>query len=253
MQTLRHELVIVADDFGLSESVSTAIVELINDGFVSVTSAMMCEPLSRNLIYTHRETLKNRCGVHLQSTKARPIMAPDSIKSLVDENGFFLTHQEPNRYVASEIEREWLAQLDVLIQCDIGISHIDSHHNIHLKGDKAFNFVQELSASLGARVRQPAYKRYIGTDSHNCDLCIKGWTLSGQGIEFLMNEIETITQNSDTSLKIEIITHPGKVDERLAAVSSMTSIREFEFYELKKMDHYLDTSKFFIRCGLGSS
>ena len=248
MPTSVYELVIIADDFGLSGSVSKAIVELLRSGIVSATSAMMCEPLTKELLLLNKQYLSGRCGVHLQATKSRPLLAHNQVVSLTDSKGDFSEKWNSNLYMLSELKAEWLAQIEEFLMQGVGLTHIDSHHNVHLSDEVLRKFTNQLGNLYEARVRQTA-NQLIREKSHaaDCDICLNSWTLSGKPVSDLVHEIEQLVESNSNLQRIEIISHPGFVDERLKDVSSATYSREFEFDELMKLPWLLDVNRFVIK------
>lgn len=242
------ELVLIADDFGLSNSVSVAILDLLNSGIVSGTSAMMCEPLTEELLLSNKLTLSGRVGVHLQATKASSLLPHKNVVSLTNHEGLFYEKWNPRQYEISEVEAEWQAQIDKFLNLGLGITHIDSHHNIHLSDKPLIKLTEVLGQRNGARVRRAANQLFTKRLNENdCDMCLNSWTLTKRPASDLVREIEQLTSTRPSINRIEIITHPGFVDERLMSVSSSTYSREYEFEQLIKLPNLLDKKKYVIK------
>lgn len=245
MEFCKHTLIVTADDFGLTPSVSEGIVELIDLGVASRTSAMMCEPQCGSLIEMYKHSLLGRCGVHLQLTKSTPLSPNNLIPSLVNEHGKFPSKENLSSVSLSELEHEWRAQIKKLKQHHIGVSHIDSHQNVHLMPE-----FHEIAILLGSEIRvsirRAANQLNSALGSYSSNICLRNWTLTEQPAEVLVEEIYSIVENVDSTITIEIVTHPGRVDDLLKEVSSATDIREYELMQLRRLPHLLEGSKFRI-------
>lgn len=134
----KRQLIIVADDFGISLSVSRGIVESFQNGIVRATSIMANSPYLKpcmNLL----EGVKNLdLGIHFTLTWGKPLLSPEKIPSLVDKNGFFF--KSPiffrkalfNHINQNEVYRELTAQLDCLGSYRLKLIHADSHQHVHI-------------------------------------------------------------------------------------------------------------------------
>lgn len=134
----KKQLIIVADDYAISPSVSRGIVECAKNGIVTATSIMANSP-HLTCCMDLWEGIKNLdLGIHFTLTWGKPLLPAHKASSLVDKNGFFLTsslffkkallgliHQE-------EVYQELKAQLDCLGSYHLKLTHIDSHQHVHI-------------------------------------------------------------------------------------------------------------------------
>lgn len=132
-------LIIVADDFGISEAVSQGIVEACQQGPVTAVSVMtnlLTPRVLQNLL--KRLPLHVDCGLHFNLTSGRPICPAHEVPSLVDHQGnFFSACQVYTRAILGllkkqDVDHEACAQFDRLKTLGASISHLDSHHHIHV-------------------------------------------------------------------------------------------------------------------------
>ena len=82
------QLIINADDFGLTEGVTKGISESILSGTVTRTSALMCTNGSE-WIKKYANGLDGKIGLHLQLTDGTPLLPKEEVLSLVDAEGNF--------------------------------------------------------------------------------------------------------------------------------------------------------------------
>ena len=127
-----NQLIISADDFGLTESVTKGIYESIVKGAVTRTSAMMCT-YGSTWIKKYSEGLDGKIGLHLQLTDGTPLLPSKEISSLINSNGNFPPQKTKHLYKVNilEIEKEWEAQMRAMLDLGITPSHIDTHHSVH--------------------------------------------------------------------------------------------------------------------------
>jgi predicted glycoside hydrolase/deacetylase ChbG (UPF0249 family) len=130
------KLVVNADDFGMNSNSTNAIVESIQQGWISTTTIMTTMPgFEEACEIAHEKKLLDRIGIHFNLTEGQPLT--DKIKScpkfcdvngqfFKSEKGHYLTLEEKSA-VYSELE----AQLIKLKKFSISPTHADSHHHVH--------------------------------------------------------------------------------------------------------------------------
>ncbi len=131
------QIIVNADDLGLSAEVNEAIFRAMEAGVI--TSATMLSngsaviPAARML---HRFP---NCsfGVHLNLTEFQRLGAenPTALSSILDEHNCFKGNAIREVRISAPMLRaiyeEWCAQIDNLIQFGVQPSHLDSHHHVH--------------------------------------------------------------------------------------------------------------------------
>jgi hopanoid biosynthesis associated protein HpnK len=133
-------LIVNADDFGLTEGVNRAIVELHRAGLVTSASLMARAGATDEAIQLARATPSLGVGCHVVLSDGEPVLPPDRIPSLVDArtgrfpNSLtgFLLRLYTGRIRAEEIEAEATAQISLLQQRGVHLTHIDTHKHVHM-------------------------------------------------------------------------------------------------------------------------
>lgn len=131
-------VIVNADDFGLSEKVTTAILESLRNGWVTQTTLMVNMPYADVAVERARQEYKaDRIGLHLNFTEGEPLTEP--IKKVVGicKDGRFVSHGLGNGYlsfsqdvqVAVRIEAE--AQIKKYLSYGLSLMHCDGHHHVH--------------------------------------------------------------------------------------------------------------------------
>ena len=127
-----------ADDFGLSPKINRGICEAAKAGAISSISVMANFSYVSDLIAFHKEFPTFTIGVHLNPIVGCPVLPCRLVPTLVNSDGLFWnkefsTRLRKNAIQLSELENELVAQVTVLQEMGIKLSHLDSHQNEHLR------------------------------------------------------------------------------------------------------------------------
>ena len=156
-------LIVNADDFGISEAVNRGIVEAHERGIVTSTSLMATGPAFEHAIELARLHPSLAVGVHLVLTEQRPLTGASAAASLVRPDGAFEPHLRQllarrwrGRVSMAEVRHELDEQIRRVRAAGIAINHLDGHQHVHaLPGIS--QVVAELAAAHGiSAVRYPA-------------------------------------------------------------------------------------------------
>jgi len=221
-------LLINADDFGMTESVTSGISESMLRGAVTTTSAMACVPGSLERVAAHAAGLQGRIGLHLQLTDGVPCRG--DVPSLVDEEGQFPRAWWSIRNpAAEEIRREWHAQMERMLSFGVQPSHIDTHHSVH-RIPEVFEVYAEMAAEYGlpARTLTAAHTIELRRRGVPCtDALESGWYGEGITPEGLVARVERAFAVSGRG-SVELMCHPGYSDEELGRSSTYVEERQRE-------------------------
>jgi len=129
-----------ADDFGLTPGVNRAIIELHRAGLVTSTSLMARAGATDEAIEFARAAPSLGVGCHVVLVDGEPVLPPEKVPSLVDARTghfpnsltTFLLRLFTGRIRAEEIEAEAAAQISLLQQRGVRLTHIDTHKHAHI-------------------------------------------------------------------------------------------------------------------------
>jgi len=153
-------LIINADDFGYDEGVNRAIVELFEVGLISSTSSMTNMPAWPQAAATLRQHPELGAGVHLVFNDGRPVLPPEQVPALVDEEGRFLDDSRILRSVrpgtTRQLRAEFRAQIERFI-ADVGRppDHLDNHCAVSYVRPDRFKVTLEMAVEYGLPIRAP--------------------------------------------------------------------------------------------------
>lgn len=225
------QLIVNADDFGLTDGVSAGIVEAIRNGIVSSTTAMVAVHNADLHLARWAEEIPGRIGLHLQLTGGQPCLPPDEIPSLLDDQGQFpMSRKGLQQIDHQEAGLEWQAQFARLRQWGIEPTHIDSHHHIHHLRQVLPAYV-DLAKTTGLPARSGpllvAQTLRMANIPHT-DYLNTNWYVGGLTAERLVQIISQAFDRIGGQGTIELMCHPGYADSALATVSRYVEEREQE-------------------------
>lgn len=132
-------LIVTADDFGLSKSINEGIVKAYREGIVTSLNLMPAGWAFEHALELARSIKLEEAGAHLSLTETSPISNPDSIPTLITgKETFYKTHTQfflrlfLNRIERKDIYTELKKQLDRLKETGIRINHLSGHEHIHM-------------------------------------------------------------------------------------------------------------------------
>jgi predicted glycoside hydrolase/deacetylase ChbG (UPF0249 family) len=130
-------LVVNADDFGQSPAISRGIVRAHREGVVTSTSVLgNCEDVA-GVAALLADAPALGVGVHLTLVGGRPVAPAASLPTLTNADGGFPGHAEDffkswmkGRVDASEMEREFDAQITRLRDAGVRPDHVNTHRHL---------------------------------------------------------------------------------------------------------------------------
>lgn len=212
-------LIINADDLGLTPGCNQGIIKALTAGIVTDTTLLVNTDYTQDAVEQLKQHNLNRVGLHLNLTFGQPLLPLWEVSSLVDENGRFrrkvaeaVTYMQP-----SEIKRELTAQIEKFQATGLGLTHLDSHHHVHTYPE-VLNIAIDLACELGVPLRQgnmvicQAIRSAcaVTTDAIALDFYERGATV---------NNLQQIIKSQRYGT-LEIMCHPAEPDELLYDISS---------------------------------
>lgn len=151
------QLIVNADDFGMTAGVNRAILEAHQRGIVTSTSLLANGAAFASAVEIARKTPALGVGVHLNLTEGRPAGDPARIPSLVTPQGTFISGAGrlaarilAGRAAVAQIETEFRAQIEKVIAAGIAPTHLDGHQHVHM-WPALFALTARLAKSYGIR------------------------------------------------------------------------------------------------------
>jgi predicted glycoside hydrolase/deacetylase ChbG (UPF0249 family) len=237
------KLIINSDDYGRTPDISRGIREAHLRGVVTSTTCMMNIPTTaQDIVIARQETPNLGLGVHLVLTMGRPISTPETVASIVDENGNFFNYtpllERVNRLNLEEVLMEWRAQIEAFIRvAGRKPTHLDSHHHSSYFSASLFHGMLELAKEYDCAIRFPFTKvsSELEETSARVPELIEQFNPRRPDVFFVDFYDETATKADMLNIihrvgegTSEIMCHPGYVDDAFANESVYNFQRERE-------------------------
>jgi len=220
-------LIVNADDYGISPGVSEGILRAAEAGIVTSTTVMA------NLVTGHElRQLQDSglpCGCHLNLSCGPPT---DKFPAgLLDKRGRFDKQLSLNPKTWADsgsvdaAEEEWVTQIIYLRGAGLELTHLDSHHHVHLL-EPLFPIALHLAGAfeLGLRVRAEHLAQARGAGIRHPGVLIESYFGNNNiGREDLLALLEATSADA-----VELMCHPGYVDDTLRSRSGYLREREHE-------------------------
>ena len=226
-----------ADDYGLTEGVSRAILHAHRHGIVTSTSVLALAPAFAETVTWLADAPELGCGAHLAAVgEDPPLLSAREIPSLVDRRGHlwsnwkvFLTRAAAGRIDPDDLRREFEAQIEAIESAGVTIDHLDSHQNIHLwpmvaevvtgiGGDRGVRCVRVMRSGgrgvVGVTVRRLGrrFERRLAREGWSWPEASTGLDEAGRLDEAAMiRALERLASSGASSA--ELATHPGEADD----------------------------------------
>jgi hopanoid biosynthesis associated protein HpnK len=149
------QLIITADDFGLSAGVNAAVERGWRDGILTSTSIMPGGAAFDEALLIARRNPGLQVGLHLTLVQGKAVLPASQIPGLVNEAGCFSDNPVAagmryffDKGIYKQLLQEIEAQIERVVDSGIPLSHIDGHLNIHLH-PTVFAFLTDLMPRYG--------------------------------------------------------------------------------------------------------
>lgn len=171
------QLIINADDFGLTRGVNRAIAELHDAGAVTSATLMANGPAFDDAVALALARPSLGIGCHIVLVDGTPVCDPASIPSLLgpkDDQGRrtfrtsladFALGVLRGSIRQDEIEREALAQFQKLQRAGLKLTHVDTHKHTHLLSRVTRPIIRALEQSGLRAIRNPFEPRWAASIS----------------------------------------------------------------------------------------
>jgi hopanoid biosynthesis associated protein HpnK len=133
------QLIVNADDFGLTEDVNRGIIVAHRDGILTSTSLLANGSAFEQAVSSSRKLVQLSVGVHLNLSQGNPVSPANRIPSLVNKQGEL--HLGPlnlwmkiltKQLSLEDIHTECRAQILKVLEAGVAPTHLDGHLHAHL-------------------------------------------------------------------------------------------------------------------------
>lgn len=216
-------LIVNADDLGYSKGVNYGIYDAYKHGIVRSATLMMNMPCTSHAVNLFKNT-DFSIGVHLNITAGQALLDHNY---LTDEDGMFIKDRLFKQPIEAlvEVENEYIAQIEKAYDLGIDVTHLDSHHHMHLNYVEIFKIVDRLSKKYSLPMRYDKnYKALQGLDVFTTDAFSSSFYNQTAQAGYFIQLLDTYS-GLDT---LEIMVHPGFLDGTLFGRDSYREMRMVE-------------------------
>jgi len=156
-------LIVNADDFGYCHAINQAIQGSLQAGLVRSTSLMVPCPWAHFAMHFLQDHPEIPFGVHLTAIRDaadyrwRPVSCREKVLSLLDEAGFFYPFERMPEFFArlrlEELEIEFRAQIETVLEAGLAPSHLDWHALRISNRAELFDLLLGLAREFGLALR----------------------------------------------------------------------------------------------------
>jgi hopanoid biosynthesis associated protein HpnK len=156
------QLVVTADDFGLSLEVNDAVERAHCEGILTAASLMVCAPATTDAVMRAHRMRRLRVGLHVVLVEGSCALPPERLPALVDAHGRF--RADMACYGASiffsprgrrQLAEEIAAQFEAFRATELALDHIDAHRHFHLHPTIAGAIIKQARRHGSPFVRAP--------------------------------------------------------------------------------------------------
>lgn len=222
-----RKLIVNADDFGYTMGVADGIVDAHRHGIVTSSTILINSPHLDVALKKLHAIPSLDLGLHLNITWGKPVSDPSKLKTLLGPDGRFIRRTKFDDVDPNEVKSEWRAQVKKARAMKVPLTHLDSHHHVHMH-PALLDIVAEIGLEENVAVRSQEtwirdFLRAGGIrtpDSFIVDFYGDGKTT----LEHLQRLLSAIPDGFT-----EVCCHPAHVDDELRKTSSYNEPRNFEF------------------------
>ena len=149
------QLIVNADDLGLTQGVNRGVLRAFKDGIVTSASLLVTGSAFEDAVALARQNPQLDVGLHLALVEEQSILGREGLPTLVDEtgrfartSGEFFRRAVLGRISWDEVEREIAAQIARFQKTGLQLSHLNSHQHLHMF-PPVFRIVRRLTRGMG--------------------------------------------------------------------------------------------------------
>lgn len=173
-------------------------------------------PGAEHAISLCKENPKLGVGIHLVLTAGKPINT--NVPSLVDERGHFKRVKNWEQAVDMEdIRKEFKSQMEKILSFRIMPTHIDSHHHVHFH-PKILPIVVDIAREYNLPIRFT--KEDLKNNGYDDVNSVEYFIDEFYGDKLSVEKVEEIIKKNVKYESIDIMCHPGYLDQSLKLNSS---------------------------------
>lgn len=235
MSETQRKLIVNADDLGRTSGINEGIFAAHEKGLVTSATLMVIYPAAEQAADAMKSYPDLGVGLHVQLSGGTPLLPPESIPSLVDEDGRLPA--EPDGHTAAtadQIRVEVQAQFECFCELTGQLpTHLDGHHHClrqPMVGEALIEVARQWQLPIRrASSRVAEWLQQTGVPT--TDIFLEDFYGARARLDVLMQLLARVEPGTT-----EIMVHPGISDDGLRSDSSYSDLRERELAILTHPD-----------------
>ncbi|WP_125706006.1 ChbG/HpnK family deacetylase [Lacticaseibacillus daqingensis] len=214
------KLIINGDDFGYDRGINLGIIDAFRMGVLTSTTLMVTMPGTEDAVKLKEQYPDLGVGLHLNLSLGRPMTTG---KTLVSASGDMIKPRQlpaDHHYDLNELREEVHAQYQRYLDL---VGEKPDHIDSHLFSTDEVPEIKQAAIELAEEVDLPLRHHRIGKYSPVTFISHHTYDLAPD-LDYIYDRFEDITQSE----YVEIMTHPGYVDQYLLDHSSYNTQRAGE-------------------------
>ncbi len=154
------QVIVTADDFGLSPEVNEAVRLAHEGGVLTCASLMVAAPAAGEAVVLARSRPGLKVGLHLTLVDGRPVLPANEVPDLVDASGRFrpgLVGPGARIFMSPRARRQAIAecraQVEAFTKTGLELDHLNGHNHFHIHPT-----ILDAVLQIAARTRIPAVR-----------------------------------------------------------------------------------------------
>ncbi len=176
-----RNLIVNADDFGLTAGVNRAIIEGHTRGVITSSTLMANMPAFDDAVQSALGCPSLGVGLHFNITQGRPVAAASRVGSLIDSRGEFwgtsaalLKRALAGGLNLEEVAIELRAQIEKAMNAGLRLTHVDSHKHSHALPQICETIIRAIGEYGVNAVRLPREHWRFDRDANSLKLIMQG-------------------------------------------------------------------------------
>lgn len=194
---MAKKLIITADDYGMCDSVNRAIDACIEAKVVLSTNVMANMEGAEEAAFLKRKFPFVSVGLHYNFTVGKPLSPVDKVKSLVNDDGYFLSFREIREkcgdasYNFEEVALEMKAQYHRYVEICGEPDYWNTHENVHVY-PKIYQLFRDISLDLDIRKMRSHQRIFVPSSTGKSDKSLK-WTITNPIKQAMLNSWQAVS------------------------------------------------------------
>lgn len=185
------KLIITADDYGMCDSVNRGIDACMEANVVLSTNVMTNMERAEEAAFLKKRFPFASVGLHYNFTVGKPLSPADKVRSLIDDDGYFLSFKKIREkcgdasYNFEEVALEMKAQYHRFVEICGEPDYWNGHENIQVY-PRIFQLFRDVSLDLGITKMRSHRRIYIPSSTGKSDKSIK-WMITNPIKQIMLN------------------------------------------------------------------